>query len=154
MNIFVLDQDTKKSSQYHVDKHVVKMPLETAQMLCTAHYLAYNNLEAPYKPTHYAHPCNLWLIESLDNYKWLCELGLNLCHEYTYRYGKIHKCQNVIEWCMNNEPNLISIGLTKFALAMPNECKKDCAIESYRTYYRENKIHLHNWKKRVKPEWL
>ena len=152
MNIFILDPDVSEASKFHCDKHVVKMPLETAQMLCTAH--SKFTSDAPYKPTHKNHPCNLWLLQSIDNYRWLVNLGLELCKEYSYRYGKIHKCEAIIKWCKNNEPNIPSIGLTDFALAMPDEFKTDCAIESYRNYYKHAKNHLHTWKNRNKPEWL
>jgi hypothetical protein len=153
MNIFVLDTDVKKASEYHCDKHIVKMPLETAQMLCTAH--SFCGLEiTPYKPTHKNHPCNLWLIESIDNYRWLVELGLELCNEYSFRYGKTHKCQQVIQWCKDNEPKIESKGITMFALAMPDEYKDENPITSYRNYYIHAKKHLHTWKNRNKPQWL
>jgi len=153
MNIFALDTDVKTASQYHVDKHIVKMPLETAQMLCTASW--YCDLKAPYKPTHKKHPCNLWLLESLDNYIWLCNLGIELCKEYTYRYGRKHGCEKVILECYVNFPNLPSKGLTPHALAMPNDCKiSNNSVECYRKYYNEYKQHLFSWTKRDKPFFI
>jgi hypothetical protein len=62
--------------------------------------------EAPYKKTHFNHPSNKWARESLSNYVWLCDLGMELCKEYTHRYGKRHKTQEHIEWCMLNLPNI------------------------------------------------
>ena len=106
MNIFLLDTDTKKCAQYHCDKHVVKMILETAQLLCGVHHMTNQITEAPYKLSHRNHPCSIWARESLSNYLYLCELGLELCKEYTYRYGKRHKSQDVIEWCLINKPNI------------------------------------------------
>lgn len=152
MNIFVLDTDTEKASAYHCDRHCVKMPLETAQMLCTTHHLT--GSDAPYKATHIKHPCNLWLMQSIDNYNWLCELGLSLCAEYTFRYERIHKCEAIIQWCKENKPNVPQLGITPFALAMPDECKIGDAVNSYRNYYLTHKRHLWNWKKRATPEWL
>lgn len=152
MNIFVLDKNITKSAQYHVDKHIVKMPLETAQMLCTAHQLNSNN--APYKATHINHPCNVWVRKTLDNYLWLVDFGLELCKEYTYRYGKVHKCQKVIKWCKQNLPNLSDNGLTRFAEAMPDEYKTKDPIDSYRNYYASDKQHLFSWKKREEPWWI
>lgn len=70
MNIFILDTNPKIAAQYHVDKHVVKMILETAQLLCSAHWL--NGSEAPYKLTHKNHPCAIWTRECVENYNWLC----------------------------------------------------------------------------------
>jgi hypothetical protein len=154
MNIFVLDKDPAKAAAYHLDKHVVKMPLETAQMLCTTHYLSNSTFVPPYKKTHIKHPCNLWLLESLENYDWLCNLGLELCKEYTLRYGKIHACQKVIELCVENKPPIQKNGLTEFALAMPNEYKQTDPVQSYRDYYIKDKSHLFSWKNQNVPEWI
>ena len=152
MNIFILDYDVKKCAKYHVDKHVVKMILETAQLLCGVHWFV--NSEAPYKLSHKNHPCSIWARESLTNYLYLCELGLELCYEYTYRYGKKHKSQQVIEWCIENKPNIKDIGFTEPAKAMPDEYKVKSVVESYRNYYREAKSGFANWKNREIPEWF
>jgi len=120
MNIFLLDYDVKKCAQSHVDKHVVKMILETAQLLCGVHWITDSQSAAPYKLSHKNHPCSIWTRESLSNYLYLCELGLELCYEYTYRYGKRHKSQDVIEWCIVNKPNIEDKGFTEPAKAMPN----------------------------------
>jgi hypothetical protein len=152
MNIFLLDKNPDKCAKYHCDKHVVKMIVESAQMLCTAHWQT--GSKAPYKPTHTNHPCNLWVRESLDNYIFLCKLALSLCKEYTLRYGKIHKSQDVIEWCVKNKPKIARRGLTKFALAMPESYKSNNAIKSYRDYYRNEKKDFLNYTKTKKPRWL
>jgi hypothetical protein len=152
MNIFILDYDVKKCAEYHVDKHVVKMILETAQLLCGVHWVV--NSEAPYKLSHKNHPCSIWARESLTNYLYLCELGLELCYEYTYRYGKKHKSQQVIEWCIENKPNIKDIGFTEPAKAMPDEYKVKSVVESYRNYYRGAKSGFANWKNREIPEWF
>jgi hypothetical protein len=152
MNIFILDYDVKKCAKYHVDKHVVKMILETAQLLCGVHWVV--NSEAPYKLSHKNHPCSIWARESLTNYLYLCELGLELCYEYTYRYGKKHKSQQVIEWCIENKPNIKDIGFTEPAKAMPDEYKVKSVVESYRNYYRGAKSGFANWKNREIPEWF
>jgi hypothetical protein len=137
----------------HVDKHVVKMPLETAQILCTVHWQVGN--QAPYKSTHKKHPCTIWAGQSIQNYMWLCELGLELCKEYTHRYAKTHKCEDIINWCIINTPNLPDAVITPYALAMPDEYKtsKD-PIECYRNYYIGAKSHIHTWKNRQKPYWI
>ena len=152
MNIFFLDFDTKKCAEYHCDKHVVKMILETAQLLCGVHWVAES--EAPYKLSHKNHPCAIWSRESLSNYLYLCDLGLELCKEYTYRYGKRHKSQDVIEWCLSNKPNINDIGFTTPPKAMPDEYKVDDVIESYRNYYRGAKSGFAVWKNRPTPEWF
>jgi hypothetical protein len=159
MNIFFLDYDVKKCAQYHVDKHVVKMILETAQLLCgvhhvTAHDTAHDTAHVPYKLSHKNHPCSIWSRESLSNYLYLCELGLELCEEYTYRYGKRHKSQDVIEWCLINKPNIPDIGFTEPAMAMPDEYKVKSVIESYRNYYMGAKSGFAVWKNRETPYWF
>lgn len=152
MNIFILDMDVCKCVEYYIDKHVIKMILESAQMLCTAHWIA--GSRAPYKKTHYNHPCAKWTRESLSNYKWLCKLALQICKEFTYRRGKIHKTQYVIEWCIENLPNIEDKGLTKFVLAMPNQYKCECPVESYRRYYVGEKRKIASYTKRNWPEFF
>lgn len=143
MNIFLLHRSPRIAAQYHCDKHVVKMILETAQLLYCAHWvLAPEGLPAvAYKKTHPNHPCSHWVRGSLDNYQWLCALGLELCTEYTYRYGKIHKTQAHLEWLSAHcPPGLPDLGVTTLPQAMPNEYKNPNAITAYRTYYLENKL--------------
>lgn len=152
MNIFFLDEDIKKCAEYHVDKHSTKMCVEYGQILCSVHWVL--GKEAPYKLSHKNHPCSIWTRESLSNYLYLCELGLELCKEYTYRYGKRHKSQEVIEWCLINKPNIPDIGFTEPAKAMPDEYKVKSVVESYRNYYMGAKSGFAVWKNREKPEWF
>jgi len=155
MNIFFLDYDVKKCAQYHCDKHVVKMILETAQLLCGAHHVVSKDVEnVPYKLSHKNHPCAIWTRESLSNYLYLCELGLELCNEYTYRYGKRHKSQDVIAWCILNRPKISDVGFTEPPKAMPDDYKVDCVIQSYRNYYMGAKSGFAVWKNREKPLWF
>lgn len=152
MNIFVLDENPTTCAQYHCDKHVVKMILETAQLLCGVHWST--GSEAPYKLSHKNHPCSIWTRECIENYIWLCDLGIELCKEYSYRYGKTHKSQQIIEWCMSNLPNIKEKGfITPFALAMPDEYKVESPTESYRNYYRGAKTSFAVWKNRDVPVW-
>jgi hypothetical protein len=154
MNIFILDKDVKKCAQYHCDKHVVKMILETAQLLCGVHHVtAHDTAHVPYKLSHKNHPCAIWARESFSNYVYLCELGLELCNEYTHRYGKRHKSLDVILWCIVNRPNIPDKGLTEAAKAMPEEYKVKSVVESYRNYYRGDKSGFASWKMREIPEW-
>lgn len=152
MNIFFLDYDTKKCARYHCDKHVVKMILETAQLLCGAHWVT--GSEAPYKLSHQNHPCSIWVRESLSNYLYLCDLGLELCKEYTYRYGRTHKSQQIIEWCLDKKLNIKDKGFTEPPKAMPNECKLESVIDSYRNYYIKEKKSFAKWKNREIPNWF
>jgi hypothetical protein len=157
VNIFVLDLDLEKCAKYHCDRHCVKMILEHSQMLCTAQRLL-NQDDVPifvYNKTHLNHPCNVWVRQSRSNYLWLCDLTLKLCEEYNYRYGKIHKCYELVKWLLDNPPeNLDAIGLTNFALAMPDKYKTNNIVESYRNYYLGEKQHLFKWKNREIPDWI
>jgi hypothetical protein len=152
MNIFYLDGDPTKCAKYHNDKHVVKMILETAQLLCGVHWTI--GSEAPYKLSHKNHPCSIWVRSSLENYLWLCELGLELCQEYTYRYGKKHKSQQVIEWCIVNKPNIPDKPFNEPPKAMPDEFKVGNVTQSYRNYYMGAKKDFCNWKNRETPNWF
>lgn len=154
MNIFFLHLLPYLCAAYHVDKHVVKMILETTQLLCSAHHLHPADYTPPYKLTHKNHPCSVWVRKSLANYKWLVELGIELCKEYTWRYYKIHKCERYIKEMENYYPMIVDIGMTPPALAMPEEFKGDDAVESYRKYYKNGKKNLHSWTKRCIPMWI
>jgi hypothetical protein len=144
MNIFVIDKDPVRAAIMLFDKHIVKMALETAQLLSNV-----NN--GPYKLTHVNHPCTKWLMQGVENYDWLVQHGIAICKEYTFRYGKEHKCEEVI---MALETPLIQLpkGYTDFVLCMPDEFKTDCAITSYRQYYK-SKSSFATWTKRDPPNW-
>jgi len=152
MNIFYLDEDPKLCAQYHCDKHCVKMIVEQVQLLSTAHWMTGG--EAPYKKTHVNHPSNKWARESLSNYVWLCDMTMELCKEYTHRYGKRHKTQEHLEWCMVNLPNIEDKGFTEIPQAMPDECKRENPIDGYRNYYNIEKVYMCKWKNREVPEWF
>jgi len=154
MNIFFLHLDTEECAKMHVDKHVVKMILEHTQLLCSVHHITHSEYIPPYKLTHKNHPCSIWTRESLSNYKYLIKLTKELCKEYTYRYGKVHKCEQYIDLLNNNLPPIEDIGFTKPRQAMPNEYKEEDSIMAYRNYYFYGKQHIHTWKKRDSPEWL
>jgi hypothetical protein len=154
MNIFVLDNNLKKCAEYHCDKHVCKMLIEYAQLLCSVYYYTdeQDNIENIYKLAHKNHPCTIWVRQSLSNWLWLWELGLFLYKEYKYRYNKIHKSGELI---LNLPiPNLKNIGLTKQPQCMDDIYKKEFVIEAYRNYYNEAKKKLFSWKNRKIPEWI
>jgi hypothetical protein len=152
MNIFVLDLNPELAAKYHCDRHVIKMILETAQLLSTAHWKTGGT--APYKATHASHPCAKWARESIENYSWLCVLGLELCKEYTKRYGKVHKTQSVLEWLSTNVPNLPKKPLTPFAIAMtPDYVVEGDVVASYRNYYKGAKTSFATWKTQSPPWW-
>jgi hypothetical protein len=148
MNIFYLHVLARKAAQYHCDKHVVKMILETAQLLYSAHWeLCPAGLSSvAYRKTHCNHPCSIWARESLSNYRWLADLGYWLCKEYRYRYGdKTHKTEAHILWLRENPPcGLVDIGATPPRQAMPDEYKNEHPVVAYRTYYVKNKVGVRN----------
>lgn len=154
MNIFVLDTNPKKCAKYHNNKHCIKQLLETSQLLCGVHHMTNSKYIIPYRLSHKNHPCCIWARECMENYNWLCDLGAELCEEYTHRYGKRHKSQDVIEWAMVHKPNLRFNGsLTPFALAMPDEYKVKDVVQSYRNYYMGDKRDFCVWKDRETPHW-
>ena len=153
MNIFVIEEDTVDIARSHCDKHVSKMILESAQMLCTAHW----NLgeEAPYKPVHFKHPCTLWAGESLANWLWLKQLALDLNREFMYRYNKKvwHKSAEMI-YSLKSPVKIQNIGLTERPQCMPDEYKVEGdVIQAYRNYYIGDKSRFAMWTKREPPSW-
>ena len=154
MNLFYLDSSPKIVAQYHTNSHCVKMILETAQLLSTAHQFLDGYNPNLYKATHVNHPVCKWVRESVSNYRWTYELFVELCKEYEYRYGKIHKTFSNMGHLLKEVPiNIIEIGFTKPALAMPDEFKCSDPILSYRQYYIGAKQHLAKWKNRETPTW-
>jgi hypothetical protein len=174
MNIFFLDSDPVACAQAHYDKHVVKMILEYAQLLSTAHRmtdgdewtdktksgskikrwsLPDSREQILYKATHRNHPSAVWVRESRSNYLWLVDLFENLLSEYTHRYGKQHKTGELLETLKNPPENLEDVGYTRVAQAMPDECKRSKAVDAYRNYYLTNKRELFSYTNRITPRW-
>jgi hypothetical protein len=148
MNIFVLSTDPIQAAVYQCNKHVVKMIVETAQLLSSAH----SKDIAPYKHTHTNHPCAKWSRASLDNYRWLARHGIALCTEYTKRYSKIHKTQAVLIWLRDNEPKIESVGMTPFAIAIKNtDYHNSDPVKAYQAYYIGDKKRFAKWAPRAKP---
>ncbi len=112
MNIFLSDPDPRLCAQALDDKRVVKMALESAQLLATALESVGHNTTG-YKPTHTVHPCSLWAARSRGNFLWLIEHGLELCLEYEFRYqNKVHKSKGVMYEAFNQSGHIPAGGLT------------------------------------------
>lgn len=180
MNVFILDKTPEKSAQFQCDKHVVKMIVESAQMLSTAHRmldgvemrvqsvsgkrlvkywrLNDNREHKLYKTAHTGHPCTVWTAKTDSNYLWHYRHFAALCDEYTYRYGKVHKTDSMLRTLLSNTPNNIRNGeLTKQPLAMKSnpECMFSCVVESYRAFYKTKQTKFSMvWSKRDVPEWF
>ncbi|MGF1688023.1 pyrimidine dimer DNA glycosylase/endonuclease V [Photobacterium japonica] len=152
MNIFILDDDIQTCAQAHCDQHVVKMILESVQLLCTA--LNKKGFETPYKSTHPKHPCVLWVEASYDNFLWLRDLALALNDEYKYRYNKQGDHKSIAVLAEIADCRFPSHGLTPFAQAMPDEYKVDGdPITAYRRFYLGDKSAFAKWTKRSPPPW-
>ena len=174
MNLFLLDVDPRKNASFHFDKHCVKMILELAQMLYCAHWLCgitdWGILHRgdtgtdPYRKTHINHPTSKWVRSHPGNYLYTAILGLELCYEYTRRYGREHKTQLRLEWLLVHLPNCVEqdfpgflatrdipTGCTPMPLAMPEQYHQTSAVASYRAYYLgekrqiQDKIRTADW---------
>ena len=152
MNIFFLDTDPEYCAKAHCDKHCVKQILETAQLLSSAHWMTGG--AAPYRLTHKNHPCAVWTRKSLGNYRWLVDLGFELCNEYTYRYGKTHKTSEVLLELARKEPPLPEGEFTPPPQCMPSYCKNVDTVEAYREYYRREKAEIAKWQHSDMPTWF
>ena len=183
MNIFALDNNPKIAAQYHNSKHCVKLILEHHQLLCTAHRVLdgietegksksgrkkkewiFSNKELNdkfYSATHCNHPSAIWCRTTDSNYRWLHELTIELCKEYTYRYGKIHKCEQIgLLDLLKTPPKNIPMGeFTQVTPAMDKEyIIPGDSVASYRNYYIKAKQHLADWSGKVNsrpiPDWF
>jgi len=181
MNIFYLHHDTRVCAEMHNDKHCIKMILEYAQLLSTAHRvldgnprvivsasnrkkqvwsLPDNRDSLVYSATHINHPSAIWVRQSSANYTWLYNLFCALCDEYNYRYGKIHMTDMKMRHVLSHVPKNIPQGpFTGPTPAMPDDVKvSGDSLASYRNYYISNKQHLASWRGKINsrnvPEWF
>ena len=167
MNIFFLNSNPKKSAQMMHNKHVVKMILESAQMLCTAYHIKSDCRDViPYKKAYENHPMTKWVRESIGNLNWTIKHSLELCLIYKKWRNKEHKTEKVINWCFNNKNKLIELKnvsqkLTSPPLCMPDKYKikfrfsnLDNYVASYLNYYQNEKIQINSeWCNRIKPSF-
>jgi hypothetical protein len=180
MNIFWLDRDPVKNAEMHLDKHVVKMILEYAQLLSTAHrildgtqlsitsasgrkkkvwQLPDHRDSVLYSATHTNHPSAVWTRDNYHNYKRLYALFVATCDEYTHRYGKVHATDTKLRSILATPPNFPDDHQTRLLTdptpAMPDECKiAGDVVGSYRKYYIDKKADMAMWTKREPPEWF
>ena len=153
MNIFVLDMNIERCARYHCDQHVVKMILESTQIVCTV--LNKKGFTTPYKSTHTKHPCVLWAGESFDNLQWLISLARALNREYQYRYRKSEQHVSIHVLDQVKTMRFESLGLTEFAQAMPEKYKvPGDPVRAYRAFYIGEKLRFAKWTRRRKPMWI
>ena len=180
MNLFILNDDPILAAQQQCDKHVVKMIIESAQMLSTTHRMVDGKMERRpskggsmlqyfyhgdkekemtlYKACHFNHPCTIWTRENTANYNWHYKHFIALCDEYTHRYGKTHATDIKLRQALKTPPNnmIRSNKRTPFRLAMASnpECMFEDVVKSYRAFYHtKQKRFSMTWTKRDIPEW-
>ena len=176
MNIFYLDKDPKIAAQYHNDKHVVKMILESCQLMSTAHRILDGTQSIGLSKTerkvkrwtlpdereqilyiagHVNHPSAVWVRKNVDHYRWLFDLTYYLIYEYKYRYdGKYHKCEALLPALMEGPNNIPVLDWEEPPQAMPDDSKvPGNSVEAYRNYYRNHKQRMASWKIRGTPNW-
>ena len=177
MNIFYLDTDPVKSAELHCDKHVVKMIIEYAQLMSTAHRvldgdlyedrtannrrikrwrLNNSNMEnVLYKASHINHPSNIWIRSSDSHYQFVYDMFVALCNEYTHRYGKTHLTEEKLKDILQHLPNNIaSEDFVDPPQAMPDDVKTHDAIDAYQNYYRVYKKAFAKWTARETPGFM
>jgi len=178
MNIFYLNKNYKTCAEYHTNKHLISQIKESCQLLSTAHRVldgvqyidsssgrrikrwklgnSYENIL--YKATHVNHPSAIWVRQSEANYRWLVSLLSELCKEYTYRYGKTHKCEysGLVDLLYVNSPrNISNRPFTEPTPAMPDIYKVNGdSVQSYINYYIGDKQRMFNWKNREIPHFI
>ena len=177
MNIFYLDENPCESAKLHCDKHVVKMIVEYAQLLSTAHrvldgemYIDSSSgrkikrwrhpetqMEAKlYKASFVNHPSAVWVRESRLNYRWLANLWLHLCTEYEYRYKRVHKTFDKLRFCLDRIPYKIDWYqmFTEIPQCMPDDVKAGNPVDAYQNYYVQYKKDFAKWTDRPTPEFM
>jgi hypothetical protein len=176
MNIFYLDKDPRLAAEYHCDKHVVKMILESAQVLSSAHrFLDGQQVEGLsksgrkakrwilndsrenvlYSVSHLNHPSVVWTRSNIDHYRYLFELFQYLLDEYTYRYKKDHKCGMLLQPLFESPFNIdVEAPWSEPPQAMPEDSKvPGDSVSAYRNYYINHKHHFAKWTRREVPFW-
>ena len=175
MQVFILDADIANIANCYFDSHIVKIPLEIAQIICTTVRakidFSADTIDPPlYRMAHINHPWVKWSMKSCSNFWYLAALHEWLTDEYSYRFRKIHgTCITVDRACEIFESKLddraceifeskssedCSIETRKFPLCMPDQYKDIDAVKSYRTYYLKEKMHLCKYTNRPIPEWM
>ena len=153
MNMFYLNENPKVCSIEHCDKHIVKMPLEHIKMEYFAHIK--DKTYFSNKPhSYFNHPVSIWVRESIENYRYIAKLTMELFKEYTFRYGKTHAWEVLGKWLLDNEPDLPNIPMTKIPLCMDDKYKTDNPTQSYKNYYIGDKLRFAKWTKRNIPKWI
>ena len=177
MNIFYLDNDPVKSAELHCDKHVVKMIIEYAQLMSTAHRVLDGEMyvdktannrrikrwcladkhmeEVVYKASHINHPSNIWIRSSDSHYQFVYDMFVALCNEYTHRYGRVHLTEEKLKDILQHLPNNITrADFVEPPQAMPDDVKTSNTVDAYQNYYRVYKKNFAKWTDRMTPAFM
>lgn len=175
MNIFVVNTDPYTAAYDLCDKHIVKMIVESTQMLSIAHRVldgtpSTRTTKSGRTVKHWTHPkwenelclpamvhhpCTKWAMQTLSNYNWLWQHTDGMLEQYTFRYDKIHSMTDLVRTRLIYAPTNINIGdLTPFAQAMPVQYQSNDAVVSYRNYYIGEKKKFATWRKTLQPSWF
>ena len=156
MNYFYVEEDPTSAAQALCDKHVVKMILETAQMLSTAHRLTESpQADFVYKTTHANHPSTKWLRSSQIAYKHGLQHLCALFDEYRHRYNKTHATERLLPYLSQVPEVLPDLPFVDPPQCMYDECRGSDTVEAYRSYYRVRRSEIDmRWTKREAPAWL
>jgi hypothetical protein len=153
VNVFAVDRDPVRAGRALCDRHVVKMTLEAAQILCTAARTRLGR-KAPYRPTHASHPCVAWAAARRENWDWLVRHGLALADEYERRFGRVHSSRAVIARMARLGPPARGGRRQPFAQVMPERYRGPDAVAAYRRYYAAEKARLATWRPPARaPRW-
>lgn len=157
MNVFFLDRYPWLAATYHCDKHVVKMIVETAQLLSTAHHLNGTRLrpEELYRQTHASHPCAVWVRSSPESYVWAHALLHGLLEEWSKRYGNAintHATYAKYLTLAETPTRFPQNGWIEPPQCMPDQYKGDDPVRAYRAYYRGEKARFAVWRN-GEPSW-
>ena len=155
MNIFYLHNDPRIAAKYHCDKHVVKMILESAQMLSTAHRIIdKSDDDILYREAYKNHPSTIWARSGLYHYRWLQSLFNGLGKEFEQRYNKPHNTIIKLSERLKDAPRFIKeVEFSQPPQCMPDIYKRDCSVDAYRAYYKGEKVGFATWKTKT-PEWF
>ena len=174
MNIFFLSWNFTECATLYCDQHVVKIILEIAQMLYTAHWtmsepgwnssapLTKNGKARGYAKAHPKHPMTLWVGKCRENYMWTVNFGLALVCEHNRRFGTIHSCASHMLWLFSNPPMSFSgadsltavyattgfpCNVTPPPMCMPVEYHDTNIVRAYQKYYIGDKLRFARWKR-------
>lgn len=163
MNIFTTSACPIQSAKALPDVLVIKMIVESAQLLSTAHF-ENDGVIVGYKPTHKNHPCAIFTRKTSGNYEWVYNHFVALCDEFTRRKGKVHKTSELIETLKTAPRNIRKCAVDIDFMCMPDDCKKTLDVhKNYQIYLKkkynewltrtDKKPIVATWTNAQRPEW-